>query len=76
MMECKRGRRGTHIKYNFIALDGKRRAAEFARSIEGLREGEPIAVLYKTLEPEVSRPVAGFIFCSFISLNAGLTENS
>jgi hypothetical protein len=54
-----------HISYRFEALDGKQYEAESDWSVRGLKNGERVALLYKTLQPETSRPLPSFISYSF-----------
>ena len=70
LTEWKKGRRGSLIRYRFEAIDGKSYEAESPRSVEGLRQGQRVAVLYKTLDPSVSLPLRGFIFYSVTSFDS------
>ncbi len=58
-------RGGSHISYRFEALDGKQYEAESDWSVRSLKNGERVALLYRTLQPETSRPLPNFIFFAF-----------
>ncbi len=59
-------RRGTEVKYHFVALDG--RTYEQTANVFGRREFKPkdaIPILYNPLMPTKNKPLSGFIFYRF-----------
>jgi hypothetical protein len=74
VIESKKRRRATEVTYQFVAFDGKKYESQSAWSIEGLKRDQEVTVLYKTLNPELSMVLRGFVFYSFSSEDESISR--